>query len=248
MTIEKVVNLPTYYKTQTTFKKLRLCYHTNQGPEEGSAISLAEWQQRPAEQRKPPNKGGYHEIVDKDTVAVTAAITENVNGAKGDNTYAYHICMLGYAEQSREQWLDPTSREIIRNAAERGAAFLKSQNLPGVKLTPSDIQQQKRGVEGHGDVSAAFVPGGHTDPGADFPWDVMMADINFFLHVVPPEEELTEQEWSRMESLIQKTVHSVLKSDAVAGAIDPNYSGIDDAVVAKLQPSLDAILAEVKKP
>jgi len=41
-----------------------------------------------------------------------------------------------------------------------------------VKLSPEDVLAGKAGFVGHNDITLAKkIAGGHTDPGANFPWD-----------------------------------------------------------------------------
>jgi len=47
--------------------------------------------------------------------------------------------------------------------------------IPLVKINAAQIGSGVKGVCGHGDVAAAGAGGGHTDPGPNFPWDVVLA-------------------------------------------------------------------------
>lgn len=203
MTIERYTNQPTYYRYPTNRAKRRICLHFNVGPDRDTAESLAKWQQQPATMRKPQNYGGYHEIVDTTVCAITAANNERVNGAVGDNDFAYHICLIG-ATQTREQWLDKFSSEVIENAAERTAAKCHELQIPPVKLTIAEVRANAFGIEDHWDVTRAFGEGTHTDVGAEFPWDVFMERVAHYygpgLPPYPPEEDEMWEEQRVLEA------------------------------------------------
>ena len=81
----------------------------------------------------------------------------------------------GVPSQSIEatDWNSDEAQALIKNAATVTAATAKRWSIPVVKLSVEDIQGSTlRGFAGHVDFSNAFqTPGGHQDPGPDFPWD-----------------------------------------------------------------------------
>lgn len=97
--------------------------------------------------------------------------------------------------QTRAQWLDPVSRETIRNTAKVCAWIMKTHNIPLVKLTGAQVRNGK-GICGHGDITVGFPEdnGSHTDPDGplkgSYPWDVLFADIKTYLNPPVPEEKI----------------------------------------------------------
>ena len=81
------------------------------------------------------------------------------------NPYSVNAELCGFASWSTATWkqhpamLDNTARWIAEECRHYG--------LPIVKLGPNEASHGGRGVCGHVDVSG---PGGHWDPGPNFPW------------------------------------------------------------------------------
>jgi len=78
--------------------------------------------------------------------------------------------LAGRASQSTGEWLDGFGLALLDRAARMFAETM----YPRVAvrwLTHDQIRQGVSGMMGHGDVTYAYgVAGGHTDPGAGFPW------------------------------------------------------------------------------
>ena len=95
------------------------------------------------------------------------------------NNWGEHFCLCtpsgASAGWSRDTWL---SKERMLDAcaawvAEEAARY----GVPLTKLDGAAVAAGAAGICGHGDISAAGVPGGHTDPGGQFPWDVLLAKV-----------------------------------------------------------------------
>jgi hypothetical protein len=91
----------------------------------------------------------------------------------------YELC--GTA-QSRAQWLDAASNATITNAARQIARDCAKWGIPAQRIGPSQMLAGQRGICGHVDVTNAYGLGDHTDPGPEFPWDVLIARVNDFLN------------------------------------------------------------------
>lgn len=93
------------------------------------------------------------------------------------NQSFYHIVIPGRASQDRSLWLDEFSRGCIRAVARLIAEFCREFGIPAQRLTPDTLKEGLGGYCGHGDVSKAFRQTDHTDPGPEFPWDILADDI-----------------------------------------------------------------------
>lgn len=97
------------------------------------------------------------------------------------NLWGIHIEQCG-TQQTRAQWLDPVSRETIRNTAKIVAWAMKAHNIPLARLVGAQMRTGK-GEGGHGDVTIGFPEdnGSHMDPDGNltgsYPWDVLFADV-----------------------------------------------------------------------
>jgi hypothetical protein len=100
------------------------------------------------------------------------------------NPCAAHICITGKAAQTRDEWLDDVSRPLIRGVAEYIWAMHLKHGIPLHRLTVDEMKKagvhpsEPIGYCGHVDVAHAYGQTTHTDPGPNFPWDVLAADID----------------------------------------------------------------------
>ncbi len=129
-----------------------------------------------------------HYYVDADSVVQCVRTTDRSHTARQHgNLWGIHYELCGTA-QTRAQWLDTVSRRTIRNAARQMARDMAKYDIPAVRIdTQSEIRSTTaRGICGHVDWTNYWPDDGggrgtHTDPGAAFPWDVLLADITEFL-------------------------------------------------------------------
>jgi hypothetical protein len=108
---------------------------------------------------------GLEQYVDYDREAWTTRSANPIS----DNA---ELC--GFAAWTREQWLNE-HMPMLKNAASWVAARCTARNIPVVKLTPAEVAAGKPGVCGHVDWTIGMKDGTHTDPGVNFPWDVVIS-------------------------------------------------------------------------
>jgi N-acetyl-anhydromuramyl-L-alanine amidase AmpD len=125
-----------------------------------------------------------HYYVDADSVVQCVRTTDRSHTALyHGNNEGIHYELCGTA-QTREQWLDDVSRKTIRNAAKQMARDMRKYNIPLVRLVGRQVRDGAgKGVCGHYDWTIGWPEDGgtHTDPGTEFPWDVLFTDIKEFL-------------------------------------------------------------------
>jgi len=93
------------------------------------------------------------------------------------NPVATSAELCGFAKWSTSEWKSKHAT-MLDNAARWIAEESKYFGVPIVKLSSSQAQGSGRGVCAHSDLGARG--GGHTDPGAGFPWsDVIAAAKNY---------------------------------------------------------------------
>lgn len=157
----------------------KIVVHTNEGPERtGGARNLVAYLQT--------IQGGYHVVVDDRDTIVTATDNLVVWGATGMNERGLHICLVGYAAQSAQEWADPYSHSEILNAVDVVAGWCQKYQIPARHLTVLEVGTSgAKGICGHADVSKAF-NGTHTDPGPNFPWPAFVALVQQKLIPAPP--------------------------------------------------------------
>lgn len=119
-----------------------------------------------------PGIAGYHAVADCLPAGYiqVAPWSARVNGAPPLNEEALHICMPERVAYTREQWIRSGYIQIV-------AQFLKDANetygIPLVRVRPAELRAGKRGYCGHVDVTETWHQTTHTDPGNNFPWDLL---------------------------------------------------------------------------
>jgi len=117
-----------------------------------------------------------HYYVDRNSVVQCLYTWNRAHTALWNGNQAgihYELCGT---RQSRAEWLDDASIATLCQAAAQMRRDMARHGIPAVRLSPAQVRAGQRGVCGHGDVTAAWPEDGgdHTDPGGEFPWDVLM--------------------------------------------------------------------------
>jgi hypothetical protein len=126
------------------------------------------------------------------------------------NPYSFNLELCGFARWTRAQWLSEgcvdgvwNPRQMIRHAAlwvvekKFAAKRIWGVDIPLVKLSPAQVGRKEKGVCGHVDYTFGTGDGDHTDPGVNFPWDVLLDDANKFLNGTGEEDDMTPDEYNR---------------------------------------------------
>ena len=150
--------------------------HTMETPEnEGRAAQVANW----FAGATAPESSAHYMVDDKQVIQ--SVKDEDTAWAVGDfplNQASISIEHAGTASQTVAQWADDYSKAELALSSALAAELAHKWGIPAVKLTPADILAGKSGFCGHADITAAKkVAGGHTDPGAHFPWDFYLSTI-----------------------------------------------------------------------
>ena len=184
-----------YSTTGVVSRKMGVVLHDSETGD-NTATSLINTFTRPGDRAipgsNPPRRYGssYHAVALNTNDAYTELLpaTAGPYAAPPLNKTWWHFCIPGRANQTRTEWLDTPSRSGIRAAAQFIVAKSRIDGFALQRLTPTDLTGGLTGYCSHGDVSAAYKQTTHTDPGPNFPWDVLAADIALFLHPTNPEE------------------------------------------------------------
>ena len=126
----------------------------------------------------------YHAFADADQgeggYRLTVDPTEwilNAQGGAEPNARTVSICLPGRSARTRADWLTGRSRRMIRGAAHYFVDLSRLLGIPNRRATVADLKARIGGYCGHNDFSHAFGFSDHGDPGPNFPWDVLAADI-----------------------------------------------------------------------
>lgn len=159
--------------------------HTNQGPHipnqhpDHTAENLATYL---TSTTYTPYPVSYHTIVDDDSLIVYLADDMEAWAALSSNPIGLHLCFIGMAEWSRDEWLQHTS--MLQLGATKVAQWCQLHNIPIQKSTPPQVSKGQIGIIGHADWTYAQklinpnATDSHTDPGNNFPWDIFIPMID----------------------------------------------------------------------
>ena len=108
------------------------------------------------------NKYMYNGVNDTDTAWACAHSYVNQSSIS--------IELAGKASQTKSQWADKYSTDMLELAAKLVASLCLKYNIPVKHLSPNQVATGS-GIIGHVDVTKAYrIKGGHSDPGKNFPW------------------------------------------------------------------------------
>lgn len=144
--------------------------HSSEGGEVASgAEGLAAW----AAGASHPHNASWHFAVDNDSITQSVLIEDIAWHAGPVNGYSIGIEQVGKAGQTREQWLDSYSMNVLRNTARLVAVLAGMYDLL-IEHVSTDLGSA-RGVCTHHDVTQDLCGGkGHWDPGPNYPIDYVL--------------------------------------------------------------------------
>lgn len=81
--------------------------------------------------------------------------------------------LAGFASQNRAQWLDAFGRGMFAQLAPTVRKDMAKFRIPLQRRTVGELRARIPGHTSHNDLREAFGGTTHTDPGPNFPWDVL---------------------------------------------------------------------------
>jgi len=156
--------------------------HTSEGPTgDQAAEGLARFLGNPGDRTTPSGSrygSSYHAIADTDLTVIPCVEDSLVAyAAPGANSQGLHICIPGTANQTREQWLQGSTREAIATVAAYIVDRRAMYGIAAARLTVPELQAGTTGYCDHAAIRDAFGRTTHHDVGSCFPWDVLAAHI-----------------------------------------------------------------------
>lgn len=118
-----------------------------------------------------------HVCVDSDSAVRCVADKDTAWAAPGGNADGLQMELAGFARQTRTDWQDTYSKGVLSEASVVAATWAKLHKLPVRKLSRAELKAGKKGFTTHADISAVYKRSDHTDPGANFPWDLWLDQI-----------------------------------------------------------------------
>lgn len=171
------VQSPNHYPGRRRIDRVLIVMHDMEATEgKDTAENVAKFFTNPAV------KASANFCVDQNSIVQCVKVGDTAWHAPGANSDGIGIEQAGHANQTRAQWIADTG--MLNNAAQVAAEMVvavkhvRDITIPVRRLTVKEIKAGNvSGFVGHDDVSAAYTPGGHTDPGANYPWDVFLHQV-----------------------------------------------------------------------
>lgn len=153
-----------------------------QGPT--TAESCARFFQNQSTVTQP--KSSAHFCCDENSIVQSVRVGDTAWAAPNANANGVHFELAGKATESRIDWLSNSNDAMMNLASGQVALIYGLMRYLGVpvelrRLSPQDILAGKAGLCGHIDITNAYNPGGHTDPGPNFPWDVFLDKVKWWV-------------------------------------------------------------------
>jgi hypothetical protein len=137
------------------------------------------------------------------------------------NPYSVNVELCGFAAWSPTEW--ERHPDMLNNCARWIAEECKHYGIPIVKLGPNEAMHGGRGVCGHVDVSG---PGGHWDPGPDFPWSKVIAAAKSGGPVYGPAPE--PEPVGRLPLALLATIGDNMPAEYILHDISEGFPGSGD--------------------
>jgi hypothetical protein len=165
--------------TATTGRvRRKIVIHSMEAPEKGkTAENIAGYFAGLPSNRK----ASAHYCIDNDSIVQCVQTRDVAFAAPGANNDGIQLELAGYARQTREEWLDPYSTAVLKNAAWLcGVVLVPKINIPVVFIPAATMKRNPRaeGFTTHNEVSQAFKQSSHWDPGPGFPFDLFLSWVN----------------------------------------------------------------------
>lgn len=164
---------PAYTKGRPDGPPIWVVVHDMEFPERPDA---AEWTAAYFARGADGRSVSSHYTADHDSIVqcVRLADTAWTVGNRAGNYRGINWELAGYASQTREQWLDPYSRAMLERVAVIMRRDMARFAIPARLLTDEQARSRTPGVTSHAQLGRAFGGTDHTDPGRNFPWDVLI--------------------------------------------------------------------------
>ncbi|AOZ63656.1 lysin A [Rhodococcus phage Weasels2] len=191
------------------FKKSIIVIHTSEpgpyapGRNPGTAANLGRYLQSASVQ------ASYHMIVDPNGDKCRCLSNADRAWAAGPiaNNEGFHICAVGWAAWSRQEWL--SMPKMLDGMAEEIALWCKAEGIPAQYVVAKDLPNDIWGITTHLQTALAWRQTDHSDPGPNFPIDVLIEKVKAYMGgsvIAPVEKETAIQAKRRIADWLGKRV------------------------------------------
>lgn len=208
-----VKSIPAYYQGYPPPRPDGLDFiviHSVEGPlEAGLAESLARYYFGTT----ACNETSAHAIIGPDLIVEMVPPAWMAWQCGNGNQRGYGMEQTGYARFSRAEWTTPLGMKQLTNVAWWAAQKCRELGIPARWLTDEQLATKgQKGFVTHNDVTRVLGGTTHTDPGPDYPRDLLMAAIQADLYGTPtpaptpqPEDDMTPEEHQWLADVHQRS-------------------------------------------
>lgn len=144
--------------------------HCMQAPEKpNTAENVAKWM---AGALAP--KASAHYLYDNDSEVQGVLDKDVAWAAPGANHDGRHYELSGYAQQTRQEWLDPFGLSMLARVARRVSENCDLSGNPKTWLGNREVELGRRGITHHLVISEVYKKSSHWDVGYHFPVDLFV--------------------------------------------------------------------------
>lgn len=183
-----------YHAGRTKPIRLIVCHDMETGETSKTAENVAAYFADPNSRQ-----ASAHFCCDNDSIIRCVHDADVAWQAAGANSDGIGIEHAGRASQTRAQWLDTYSKQMLERSSVLAALLCRAYHIPATHLTVAQVADGRtKGFCSHADVSKAFpkVSTGHTDPGPNFPWDYYLNRVR--AHLAAPTPAPSAYHWTRL--------------------------------------------------
>jgi len=122
-----------------------------------------------------PNRGSSHAGIDDQKIGAGGSWVPYERAAwtlRDGNVVSDNAELCAWARWTRTEWL--RHNQMLTLTAKWIADRCTARGIPIRKLTPKQVGEGLSGVLGHVDYTFGTGDGTHTDPGPNFPWDIVI--------------------------------------------------------------------------
>ena len=173
------------------------------------------------------------QCVDLDDVAWTV-------GNRPGNYRGLNWEFSGFANQTRDQWLDPFGKAMLAQAAPLMRSDMARFHIPLHRCTVSELLAFKSGFTTHNDLRLAFGVTSHTDPGPNFPFDylfmLLSGEVDMFLAQVSGNSKIYLSDGQTYRHLTDGSNLDKLRAIGLQTIVVPNDALLTDLCGQLWQP------------
>lgn len=204
-----------------------------------------------------------HFYVDSSTIIQSLDTDDRAGhaGSRQGNEHAISFEIMGFNHWKRERWIKSVAWDKLGMVC---ATICKRYGIPVQRISPNVMRQNPkvRGFYSHDDMRLAWGGTTHTDPGPNFPWDILFSSVNRYMKeddfVMTADEFaallsnpkvykiLAAAPWNQEVGRSNKSTHDVLfgeMREILNSAVDRDpITGID---VATLETVVEKVVRRV---